>query len=132
MFKKTITYIDYNEEERTEDFYFNINEAELAEMELTEEGGMSNLVQKIINTKDMPSLIKIFKKLILAAYGEKSADGKYFMKSKEISERFTCSPAYSKLFMELATNDKLAADFVNNILPKDLADRVQEAQKNRK
>lgn len=121
MIKKTITYTDYNGEERKEDFYFNLSKAELMEMELSVNGGFAEMIQKIVDAKDTPSIMKIFKDLILKAYGKKSDDGKRFMKSEEISQAFAQTEAYSELFMELATDDKAAADFVNGIVPADAA-----------
>ena len=120
MLKKTITYTDYNGNERTEDFYFNFSKAELAEMDLVAEGGMKARIEKIVNAKDQSRLVRLFKQLILDAYGEKSEDGKHFIKSKELSKRFSCTEAYSILFMELATNDIAAQEFVNGIIPKDM------------
>lgn len=120
MLKKTITYTDYNGVERTEDFYFNLSKAELMEMELSAVGGLGDTIQKIISAKDNPAIIKIFKDLVLKAYGEKSADGKRFVKSSEISAGFEQTEAYSNLFMELATDADAAASFVNGIIPKDL------------
>lgn len=120
MLKKTITYTDYNDNERTEDFYFNLNKAELTEMELSTTGGLAEMIQKIINTQDTPKIVKVFKDLVLAAYGEKSADGKRFVKTEELRESFAQTEAYSELFMELATDADAAAAFVNGIVPKDL------------
>jgi hypothetical protein len=117
MLKKTITYVDYNDVERKEDFYFNLSKAELAEMELSTTGGLSTLIKKVVETTDTPALIKLFKDLILRAYGEKSADGKRFIKSPELSEGFAQTEAYSVLFMELAANSDAAAAFVNGIVP---------------
>ncbi len=119
MIKKTIKYNDYNGTEREEDFYFDLSSAEITEMELSEDGGMSNLIQSIVKTKDMPSLIKIFKKLILKSYGVKSPDGRRFIKSDELSTEFSQTPAYSILFMELATSEEAASAFVNAIVPQD-------------
>lgn len=131
MLKKTITYKDYNGEERTEDFYFDLNQAEITEMEMSEDGGLSNMIQKIVGAKDMPSLIKLFKGLILKAYGVKSADGRRFIKSEELSKEFTQTPAYSILFMELATNEQAASDFVNCIIPQEVTAKSKElASKN--
>ena len=126
MLKKTIKYVDYNGVEREEDFYFDLSKAEITEMELSEDGGMSNLIQKIVNTKDMPSLIKIFKQLILKSYGEKSADGRRFIKSEQLSTEFTQTPAYSELFMELATDEKAAANFINSIVPQEISEKSKE------
>lgn len=117
MLKKTITYTDYNGVERTEDFYFNLTKAELMEMEIGTTGGMADMIKRIIDAKDAPAIIKIFKELVLKAYGEKSADGKRFVKSEEISNGFAQTEAYSQLFMELATDADAAATFVNGIIP---------------
>ena len=119
MFKKTITYTDYNGDERKEDFFFNLSKAELLEMQLSTNGGLQGFLMKIIETKDMPKLVEMFKEIIMRAYGEKSLDGKHFMKSEEIRRNFECSPAYSELFMELATNSDSAAEFINALLPDD-------------
>lgn len=126
MLKKTITYTDYNDVERKEDFYFNLSKAELMEMQLSTTGGLAEMMQKIIAAKDAPAIMKIFKDIILKAYGEKSADGKRFMKSPELSEAFAQTEAYSILFMELSTDADAAAKFINGIVPADIA---KEAQK---
>ena len=117
MLKKTITYTDYNNVERTEDVYFNLTKAELMEMEMGAVGGLSGMIEKIVSAKDAPAIIKVFKELVLKAYGEKSADGKRFIKSKEISDAFSQTEAYSQLFMELATDADAASKFVNGIAP---------------
>lgn len=118
MLKKTITYTDYNDVERTEDFYFNLSKAEIAEMELEVPGGMTAMIERITKTKDAPSLVKIFKELILRSYGEKSDDGRRFIKSEELSKKFEQTEAYSELFMELATNADSASEFIKGITPK--------------
>lgn len=125
MLKKTITYKDYNDNERTEDFYFNLSEAEAMEMELSASGGLTETIRRIIAAQDAPSIIKIFKDLILRAYGEKSLDGKRFIKSEEISTAFSQTEAYSELFMELATNADAAAEFVNAVIPKPKDDELK-------
>lgn len=120
MLKKTITYTDYNGVERTEDFYFNLNKAEIMEMEMSTTGGMAEMIQRIVKAQDSPAIVKIFKDLVLRAYGEKSADGKRFIKNDEIREAFAQTEAYSILFMELATDADAAAAFVNGITPADV------------
>lgn len=120
MLKKTITYTDYNGSQRTEDFYFNLSKAEIMEMELSTTGGLAETIQKIVAAQDAPAIIKIFKELVLKAYGEKSPDGKRFIKSEEIATAFSQTEAYSQLFMELATDSDAAAKFVNGIVPSDI------------
>lgn len=120
MLKKTITYTDYNGETRKEDFYFNMTRAEITELELSIDGGLSDMIKRVTEAKDVPSIIKIFKDLVLKAYGQKSPDGKRFIKSKALSEEFSQTEAYSDLFMELATDATAAAAFVNGIMPQDI------------
>ena len=117
MLKKTITYTDYNDVTHTETYYFNLSKAECMEMEMSTSGGLTEMINKIIETRDVPAIIKIFKDLILKAYGVKSPDGKRFIKSEELSTAFAQTEAYSVLFMELATNAEEAAAFVNGIMP---------------
>jgi len=128
MLKKTITYTDFNGNERTEDFYFNLSKAELTEMELSADGGLAETLKRIIDAQDSRQLVKIFKDLVLRSFGEKSADGKRFIKNEQLREEFSQTQAYSDLFMELATNDKAAVEFVNGILPADLADAVSKTE----
>ena len=120
MLKKTITYVDYNGAERTEDFYFNLSKAEITEMEMGVKGGLTETITRIVAAQDSPAIIKIFKELILKAYGVKSPDGKRFEKSDELSAEFSQTEAYSNLFMELAFNAEKAAEFINAIVPSDL------------
>ena len=117
MLKKTITYKDYNGVERTEDFMFNLTKAEILEMQLTKDGGMDAAIKKIVDAKDAPEIMKVFKDLILKSYGIVSDDGRRFIKSKEISDSFAQTEAFSMLFMELATDTDAASAFVNGIVP---------------
>lgn len=130
MYKKTITYNDYFGGTRTEDFYFNISKAEALELELSKNGGLGAYLKRIINAQDQPSIIKAFKDIILLAYGEKSPDGKYFIKEDEngrrLADKFKQTEAYSDLFMELSTNTKSAIDFVNGIVPSEYASQIPD------
>lgn len=127
MLKKTITYTDYNGTERKEDFYFNMTKAELMEMELGTDGGMENLIQTVIDKQDIPRIMSIFKEIILKSYGEKSPDGKRFIKSEELSQAFAQTEAYSELFVELLSDAKAAADFMNGIVPAEIAKQASES-----
>lgn len=118
MLKKTMTYTDYDGNQRTEDFYFDLSKAEILEMELGVSGGMQNFLQRIIDAKDVPELASIFKKIVLKAYGKKSDDGRLFVKKQEYTDEFLACPAYSDLYMELCTDSDKAAAFMNAIIPK--------------
>lgn len=128
MLKKQIKYTDYNGTERDENFWFNLSKAELMDMDLMTPGGFNGMVMKIIAAQDIPSLVTLFKDIIFKAYGEKSADGKRFIKSKELSTAFSQTEAYSNLYMELVTNTEAAIEFINGIVPKDLAEEAAKQQ----
>lgn len=133
MLKKNIKYTDYNGVEREEQFLFNLTKAELMEMEMSTAGGLAEMIQKIVKTEDTPAIIKIFKDIVLKAYGEKSADGKRFIKVSDagvpLSIGFSQTEAYSQLFMELATDADAAAKFINGIVPSDMNVSDEELKK---
>lgn len=117
MLKLTKTFTDYDGNSRTEDFYFNLSKAELMKMEMGESGGLEKLLRKIIAEQDNVQIMKYFDEIISKAYGEKSADGRRFIKSPELTEAFKQTEAYSEIFMDLITDAGKAADFVNQVLP---------------
>lgn len=124
MVKRTEKYIDFDGNERTEDFYFNISPAELYELQFSENGGMGNLMEKISKEQDFTKIVEYFKKFVLLAYGEKSLDGKYLFKDEETKRKFQACPAYSQIFMDLATDAEMAAKFMNEVQPpKDVMDK---------
>ena len=127
MLKETIKYTDYNGVERTEDFWFHLSKAELMEWEMGATGGLTEMIKRIVDAQDAPAIIKIFKELVLKAYGQKSPDGKRFIKSEELATEFSQTEAYSQLFMELATDADKAAAFVNGIMPSDVAEKAAAA-----
>ena len=124
MVVEKIKYTDFNGLEREEEFMFNLTEAEITEMELTTDGGLSDSIKKIIAAQDTPQIIKVFKMLLLKSYGENSADGRRFVKSDKLSEEFAQTNAYSQLFMKLATDDKAAVAFINGIMPDSMQEKA--------
>lgn len=126
MYKKTIKYVDYDGNERTEDFYFNLTETEITEWEYSEPGGMTAFIEKVVNTNEYTKMIPLWKKIILMSYGEKSPDGRRFIKSDELSTAFSQTEAFNVMFMEFAQNAEAATDFVNAVLPKSISEK--EAQ----
>ena len=117
MIGKKIKSVDFNGVEREETYYFNLTEQELAEMELSQDGGMDVYIKRIVDAKSVPELIALFKKFINASYGIKSDDGKYFRKSAELLADFQATQAYSDLYMELVSNTEAAIEFVNGVIP---------------
>lgn len=126
MYKKTITYVDYNGEERTEDFYFNISKAELFDLEFSGQGGFAEYAQRIVDAKDRPALVKAFKEILEMSYGEKDPSGRRFIKSPELTKAFMETEAYSNFYVELATDTELAAEFIKGVLPSDLGEATDK------
>lgn len=126
MLKKTITYTDWNGEERTEDFYFNLTRVEIYELEYDVEPGTSltEVLDTLVKSKDYGRLIGTIKKVILTAYGEKSADGKRFMKGEDIRRSFEENPAFDELYMSLITDPKKIAEFIVGIMPSSVRDNL--------
>lgn len=126
MLKKTIKYTDFDGNEQTEDFYFNLTKAELMEMNLSASGGLEKKLQRIINERDVTKIAEIFKDLILRAYGKKSDDGKRFIKNEEIKAEFAQTEAYSELFMELLGDTNASVAFIKGIVPKDIQSELEK------
>lgn len=129
MLKRTMTYETFDGDQVTEDFYFNLTKAELMEMSLGTYGGLDKFIEKIVNTQDTPKIIELFKEIVLKSYGQKSDDGKRFIKSPEIREAFAQTNAYSDLFMTLSTDADEAAAFINGLVPKDIAEEMEKKEK---
>lgn len=117
MYVKPITYTDFNGVTRSEKFYFNFTKAELIEMDATEVGGLSQKLNDMVDSKDTVEIFKRMKQIVLAAYGKKSADGRTFEKSAEISKQFEQSEAYSELIMEFISNASSFNDFLKGVMP---------------
>lgn len=131
MYNKTVTYKDYKGNTRTEDFYFNLNKAELVELELSTKGGLTVMMDRIIAAQDNATLFKIFKDLVSKSYGVLSDDGRKFVKNQEVLDDFMQTEAYSIIFSELATNAEAAAEFFNNVIPQNLAKELAKEEANK-
>lgn len=130
MLTKAITYTDYNGNKKTKNFYFNLTKTDLAKMELTNNAGMLETIKQMINENDRKKIVELFDKIVLMSVGEKSADGELFIKNDKIREDFVNHPAYDTLFMELISSDKTMSDFINAILPSDIAEAAKKNDKN--
>lgn len=128
MLKKTIKYTDYDGNERTEDFYFNLSRAEVTKMEMGVDGGYTEMINRMVSKLDGPSIMNTFERFILDSYGEKSPDGKRFVKNEEIRENFKSTEAYSILFMELCTDSEKAVEFIKAVLPEPTAEERKAAE----
>lgn len=126
MLKKTIKYKDFNDEDQSDDYYFHLSKAELIELELSQKDGLSSYLEQIVQSEDGSEIVATFKKLLLQAYGQKSADGKRFIKSEALRNEFLSSPAYSELFTELVTDENAAAEFIAGVIPAGLDEEVSQ------
>lgn len=117
MIKRTITYTNFNGEEKSKECYFNLSQEKLTQLEVDYPGGLANAIQNATKNNDLQALFRVFRTLILAAYGEKSEDGEYFIQNEKVSEQFSYTPAYAKLYEELMSSDTAASDFIKAIIP---------------
>lgn len=125
MISWPITYTDYNGDTVKETCYFNIDKAELIQMQFDVNGTYNQYIERISQEHDLQRLGAEFTKLILGAYGKKSDDGRRFIKSEELTLSFKQSPAYSELLMQLLTDEEKAAKFMRGILPADLNETAE-------
>ena len=129
MIKKTITSIDFDGKERTEDFYFHLTEQELTEWEFSIDGGMSGVLTRLMQTEDKKTIVRLIKEIIMKSYGVKTPDGRGFVKNEKVLSDFMSTQAFSDLYMELALDDKAASEFVNGVLPASLMTQAKEQLK---
>lgn len=122
MLKKTINYIDFNGNPASDIFYFNLSKSELVDMELSSGTAetFGEMIQRIVETTDKQAIIATYKKIVLSSYGEKSSDGKSFVKTPELAAAFAQTAAYDQLFIELATTAETLAAFIKGIMPADM------------
>lgn len=127
MLKRTITFDDLNGEKLTEDHYFHLNKAEIAHLITTDEGyTLDKLIERLAVEKKQKKIMEIFDQFLEMTYGRPSPDGRKFEKSPEIWKDFKDTEAYSIIFMELISDAKKAADFVNAVVPQDIADEIRK------
>lgn len=128
MLKKTVTYENFDGDQVTDTLFFHLSKAELVMMEHSMDGGLSRYIQNLIDKGDGKTIMETFTKLLLDSYGEKTEDGKGFVKTPEVRQRFASSEAYSTIFMELATDADAAAEFINGIIPAGLEQEMAEVE----
>ena len=129
MLKKTITYTDYDGTERTEDFWFNLSKTELTKLDAELPGGALGVLRKIIDKKDRKALVDFIETLILRSYGEKTLDGKRFVKTPEMAEEFMQTPAYDELFMSILSDTDSQTSFINGVIPQSMAKEIEQTDK---
>ena len=128
MFVVKETYKDFNDVERTEEFLFNLTTTELTKLQLSEDGGLMTMLQTLISKKDIPKMIRVFETIIDSSYGVKSPDGRKFIKNAEVLDDFKSTNAYSQIFLRFATDEKFTSEFINNVIPKDLSEKMAELE----
>ena len=131
MLKKTITYTDYDGNPRTEEHFFNLNKSELTMLEMSEQGGFEKRMRRIIQAQDAPAIMDTFRDIIKRSYGQKSPDGRRFIKSEALVEEFEQTEAYSELFMELCTDANAASDFIKGIMPQDIVAMAEKSERDK-
>lgn len=124
MFAKTVTYTDFNGNEKTEKVYFNLTKSEIIKLQASVDGGLSEAIEKIQKGGDPYKIVPLFDKILLAAYGEKSEDGSRFIKNAMLTEAFSQSAAYDAIFSELMLDKDAASEFFTKVIPADMQGQI--------
>lgn len=119
MYTYSLKYKDFLGNEREEEFFFNMEPSELADWHFGREGGMDKHIEKIMKAKDRPELIRLFRELVDKSYGVLTDDGRYFRKNPEYLSEFKSTRAYSEIYLALASDAKLASEFIKGVMPTD-------------
>lgn len=123
MFKKTITFTDFNGKTQTKDFYFHISKAEL--LLLAAEGQeLLDRLQRMVDTKDMKAIYQEYTEIIRMGCGIRSEDGAQFIKTPEAQSALMNSPALDELIMELALAPDAGAAFIQQLFPPDVIKEI--------
>ena len=128
MYSRKVKYEDYDGNPREVECFFNLNKAELLELQMSWDGGLEKVLEKIVAEHDQKRMIEMFKMIMLKSYGQKSLDGNRFIKSQQLTEEFTQTEAYSELFMLFATDADVASEFINGIIPKSLIEETKKLE----
>lgn len=117
MIKRSYKFVDYNDNEREETYYFDLRDDEIVKLELGTKGGLSEKIKRLTAAQDIPEIIKVFEDVVKMSYGEKSADGREFIKDPVLTKSFMQTRGYSMLFMDFITKENFASDFFNELVP---------------
>lgn len=139
MFSRTFEYKGYDGQPHKETWWFNLSEAELYEMELGTVGGVNGMMNRMLREEHPEKIVEMFKTIILKSVGERSADGRRFIKKErpgqpwgEVAEDFRETPAYTQLFMELVSSGEKLANFLKSAIPQEVAEELARAEAERK
>lgn len=120
MYRTDVTYENFDGEQVTETCYFNLTKAEMLQLQLQYPEGYQVYLQRLVDDNNRKAMIDEFKHILSMSYGERSADGRKFVKSEEISNAFMASEAYSELFIKLISEEGYAEKFMSAVMPKDI------------
>ena len=127
MHKQIINYVDFNDTERTEAFYFNLTTTELLELNKSVEGGFETALTNAMRNEDAYAVYELIQKTILKSIGQKSDDGKFFKKTPEYTADFESSAAYQSMLEEFVNHPDRANAFITGILPRELREKAMKA-----
>lgn len=127
MFSITKTYTDYNEVEKTETFWFNLNKAELMQLALGPKGGLEGVIEEITRTTDTGRVLDLIKEILLMSYGRKTPDGR-FAKTDDDGHKYALefeqTAAFDEIYVDLFNDVDSLIAFVNGVVPAKLRDDV--------
>jgi hypothetical protein len=129
MISKEITFEDFAGNQVTDTYWFHLSAAEVTELAMSRRG-LDEYLEEIIKTEDVAQLFIIFKELLGMAVG-KPLNDRVFDKDELISKEFLRSGAYEEFFFELIQNPAMAAEFIKEMMPKNLEGRIEKIMASR-
>lgn len=115
MFKHSVEYVDFNGSDRKEDLYFHLSLPEVTRLEAEIGMGLEDYIKGLTTNQELNTLLAFLERMLLSSYGQKTSDGKSFIKSQVIREAFEYSQAYAEIFEQVLSNPDLARKFGENV-----------------
>ncbi len=117
MQKLTVQFENFDGETVSEDLYFHLNIKELQDMEKWDVP-LTQRIAKLTKTEDGKEAFDLMRDIVEAAYGERSEDGKRFVKNPEVLKNFTEGLAYDEVILKFIDGTTDLSKFIEGLLPK--------------
>lgn len=125
MFKQTITYVNFNDEEVSKDFYFHMSKPEFVMLGVGAEA-MDERIKRMVATNDAKAVLDELDSILKLAVGRKSEDGESFVKDQKAWNDFRFSPAYDEFVMHLMIEPNRMVEFINQLIPEKMQKELRD------
>lgn len=127
MIRKTLTYLDYEGQEHTKDFYFSLNQTEFALMNNRLPGGFDAYLKRIQEDHNEEKLLELLIMFIEEGYGIRESDDDFVKEDEQgrkLGKRFKCTEACDNLITELFEKENNIGAFLTGMLPQSIQGKV--------